>query len=89
MQPKLCNIVVTDCSNQSHSINEIYNVRLYQSMNFLNAPHTVVHLTLREIADDYSSHIVINLFRITVERILVVVIVTLMIMFLVLSSWLI
>jgi len=38
--------------------------------------------------DEYSSHIVINLFRITVESTLVVI-VTLMIMFLVLSSWLI
>jgi len=57
-------------------------------MNFLNAPCTVVHLTLGEIMDEYSSHIVINLFRITVESTLVVI-VTLMIMFLVLSSWLI
>jgi len=35
---KLCNIVVKDGTDQSHNSNEIYNVRLYQSMNFLNAP---------------------------------------------------
>jgi len=35
---KLCNIVVTDGTNQSHNINEIYYVHLYQSTNFLNAP---------------------------------------------------
>ena len=29
-----------DGTNQSHSISEIYNVRLYQSTNFLNVPHT-------------------------------------------------
>ena len=40
MQPnnKLCDIVVKDGTNQSHNINEIYNVRLYQATNFLNAP---------------------------------------------------
>jgi len=40
MQPnnKLCNIVVKDSTNQSHNIDEIYNVRLYQATNFLNAP---------------------------------------------------
>jgi len=40
MQPnnKLCNIVVKDGTNQSHNINQIYNVRLYQATNFLNAP---------------------------------------------------
>jgi len=37
---KSCNIVVTDGINQSHNINEIYIVHLYQSMNFLNAPRT-------------------------------------------------
>jgi len=39
MQPnnKLCNIVVKDGTSQSQNINEIYNVRLYQAMNFLNA----------------------------------------------------
>jgi len=26
-------------TNQSHNVNEIYKVHLYQSMNFLNAPH--------------------------------------------------
>ena len=34
---KLCNVVVTNGTNQSHNINEIYNVQLYQSTNFLNA----------------------------------------------------
>jgi len=40
MQPnnKLCNIVVKDGTNQSHNVNCIYNVRLYQATNFLNAP---------------------------------------------------
>jgi len=40
MQPnnKLCNIVVTDGTNQSHNVNRIYNVSLYQATNFLNAP---------------------------------------------------
>ena len=40
MQPnnKLCNIVVQDGTIQSHNINEIYNVHLYQATNFLNAP---------------------------------------------------
>ena len=40
MQPnnKLCNIVVKDCTNHSHSISEIYIVRLYQAANFSNAP---------------------------------------------------
>ena len=44
MQPnkKLCNIVVTGATNQWHIINEIYNVHLYQSMNFLNAPHMYI-----------------------------------------------
>jgi len=36
---KLCNIVARDDTNQWHSISEIYSVRLYQSMNFLNTPH--------------------------------------------------
>jgi len=42
MQPnnKLCNIVVKDGTKQSHNINEIHNVRLYQATNFLNAPRT-------------------------------------------------
>ena len=40
---KLCNIVVKDGTNQSHYINEIYNVRLYQATNFLNAPRIIVH----------------------------------------------
>jgi len=35
----LCNIVVTDGTNQSHNISDIYNVHLYQSINCLNAPH--------------------------------------------------
>jgi len=34
---KLCNIVVTDGTNQSHNISEIYTVHLYQSTTFLNA----------------------------------------------------
>jgi len=33
---KLCTIVLADGTNQSHNMNEIYNVNLYQSMNFLN-----------------------------------------------------
>jgi len=33
---KLCTIVLADGTNQSHDMNEIYNVNLYQSMNFLN-----------------------------------------------------
>jgi len=35
---KLCNIVATDGTNQWHDVSEIYNVHLYQSTNFLNAP---------------------------------------------------
>ena len=32
---KLCNIIVTDGTNQSHNINEIYiSLYLYQSTNF-------------------------------------------------------
>jgi len=40
MQPnnKLCNIAVKDGTDQSHNINQIYNVRLYQAVNFSNAP---------------------------------------------------
>jgi len=38
---KLCNIVARDDTNQWHSIREIYSVRLYQSMNFLNAPRNM------------------------------------------------
>ena len=40
MQPnnKLCNIVAKYGTNQSHNISEIYNVRLYQATDFLNAP---------------------------------------------------
>jgi len=34
----LYNIAVTDGTDQSHNISEIYNVRLYQATNFLNAP---------------------------------------------------
>jgi len=41
---KLCNIVVKDGTNQSHNINEIYNVCLYQSTNFLNAPRKNMHV---------------------------------------------
>jgi len=49
MQPsnKLCNIVVTDCTNQSHYISEIYNVNLYQFTDFLNTPGKTLVLTLR------------------------------------------
>jgi len=37
MQPnnKLCNIVVKDSAKQSHNINQMYNIRLYQATNFL------------------------------------------------------
>jgi len=43
MQPsnKLCNIVVKDGTNQSHNINEIYSVHLYQATNFLNTPRMI------------------------------------------------
>jgi len=37
---KLCNIVVKYGTNQSHTISEIYSVRLYQATNFLNAPRS-------------------------------------------------
>jgi len=45
MQPnnKLCNIVMTDGTNQSHNINEIHNVHLYQSASFLNDRRTSRH----------------------------------------------
>ena len=44
MQPnnKLCNIVMTDGTDQWHDIAEIYSVHLYQSTDFLNAPHKSV-----------------------------------------------
>jgi len=36
---ELCNIVVTDGTNQSHNISEIYNDRLYESTIFLTTRH--------------------------------------------------
>jgi len=46
MQPnnKLCNTVVTDGTNQSHSINDIYNV--HQSTDFLSARHIGILTTI-------------------------------------------
>jgi len=38
---KTCNILVTGGTNQSHNISEIRVVRLHQSTNFLDAPHSV------------------------------------------------
>jgi len=35
---ELWNIAVNDGTKQSHNMNEIYNVRLYQATDFLNAP---------------------------------------------------
>ena len=51
MQPnnKLCNIVVKDGTNRSHNINEIYNVRLYQATNLLNAPRIKQGLSISYI----------------------------------------
>jgi len=51
---KLCNIVVKDDTNQSHNINEIYNVGLYQATNFLNAPRSFNHVCVSMIA--FSLH---------------------------------
>jgi len=43
---RLCNIVVTDGTNQWHSISKIFNVHLYQSTNFLNTPRALSIVTL-------------------------------------------
>jgi len=47
----MCNIVPTDGTDQSHNINEIYNVHLYQSTNFLK------HLVLSQsLSIRYTIH---------------------------------
>jgi len=44
MQPnKLCNIVATDGTKQSHNINEIHNVQVYQSSDFSNSSHIAIY----------------------------------------------
>jgi len=42
----LCSVVATDGTNQWHNINEIYNVHVYQSTNFLNVTVSVHCLSL-------------------------------------------
>ena len=49
----LCNIVVTDGINQSHNINKIYNVHLYHSTSFLNAPRNDANDNKASV--DYTS----------------------------------
>jgi len=58
MQPKneLCSVLVKDGTNQSHNINEIYNVCLYQATNFLNAP-CIYSITNSFLSFCHYSHV--------------------------------
>jgi len=60
---KLYNNVGTDGTNQWHNISEIYDVHLYWSMNFLNAPRTYnthhITITMLDINVSYYANLVI------------------------------
>ena len=63
----LCNFVTTDGTNQWHDIDEIYNVRLYQSANFLNVSCSKRHLACTAVVNG------LNNFRVGMPSVLPVV----------------